>query len=73
MLEPKIVIFGNTACQQTVAMATRKHGKFVKLRQIVANNILGKLTKFGGFSVSRSGVIGHRSWRRPQKPPPRSE
>ena len=73
MLEPKIVIFGKTACQQTVAMATRKNGKFVKLRKIVANNILGKLTKFGGFSVRRSGVLGHRSWRRPQKPPPRSE
>ena len=29
LLEPKIVILGKTACQQTVAMATRKYGKFV--------------------------------------------
>ena len=51
-------------------MATRHNGKFVKLRKFVANNILGKLTKFGGSSVSRSGVIGHQSKRGPQKPAP---
>ena len=46
-----------------------KKWKFLKVRKRVANNILGKLTKFAASSVSRSGVIGHQSWHRPQKPP----
>ena len=70
-VKPKLVIFVKFAFQKPVAMATRK---IIIINPIffliVANNILGNLTKLYCSSISLLGAIGDQCCRGHFYPPP---